>query len=302
MAILLVTGGAGFIGSHLVEQLYKDKTVTEIRVVDTCLFGKKVRKHYNARVKYYDVCITDTTAMNLLMTGVDYVFHLAALISAPGSINEPIEYEKINTIGTLTLLELAKKHEVRSFIFSSSCAVYGDTTDTTETTDTFRPLNPYAFTKLQCERYCNMYTEHFGLNTVILRYFNVYGPGQDLGREYGAVVPLFINNILNDRPITIYGDGKQSRDFVHVVDIARANIHAVTAGLTGTYNVGTGVSSSILDIQSTITFITGKDTEILFDSPRQGDMRFVTCNNKKLTDTHFEFLYKDLDAGLSYTI
>lgn len=303
--IALVTGGCGFIGSQIVREL--QDTATEIRIIDDMSLGK----HSNVKGLKYVLhvgCITDSKLVRDVMTDVTHVFHCAALISVADSANFIEDYEYINTIGTITVLSAARNAGVKSVVFSSSCSVYGeDTIVLRNENSSLNPVSPYAMTKVHCENYCRYFADNTtsDMSIAVLRYFNVYGAKQDPSKNYAAAVPIFIKRGLEHQPITIYGDGHQSRDFVHVFDIARANVHAAINNLDGIYNIGSGDSTSIIDLAGTILSLTGNAVSndlINFEEARSGDMRFIECDNTKILESGFIFDYPTLSLGLAQMI
>ena len=225
MKRVLVTGGAGFIGSHIVEHFQGQ---AEVRVLDNLRSGFK---HNLAGLEheFIEGSILDRDLVRQAVDGMDYIFHLAAMISVPESMQKPIECTEINTNGTLVVLEEAAKAKVKKLVLSSSAAIYGDNPVVPKVETMFpEPKSPYAITKLDGEYYCKMFTAEGRLQTACLRYFNVFGPRQDPKSQYAAAVPIFIDRALKHEAIAIYGDGEQTRDFIFVKDIAAANAYFAT--------------------------------------------------------------------------
>ncbi len=297
--IVLVTGGAGFIGSHLVEHLQEKATV---RVLDNLRTGSKQNLDRLAH-EFCEGSITDRAAVRAAMAGVDYVFHLAAFVSVPESVEKPVECVETNAIGTLIVLEEAARAGVRKLCASSSAAVYGDDPATPKVeTMPPAPRSPYAITKLDGEYYCAMFQRMGLLETVALRYFNVFGPRQDPHGAYAAAVPIFIESALAHRPITIYGDGEQTRDFVSVRDVVAANVHCASQpGLAGVYNVARGGRLTIIDLARNIIALTGSRSEIVHAPARAGDVRHSTASIEKLRAAGFE-AGADLEQALAATV
>ena len=226
---VLVTGGAGFIGSHIVEHF---QGRAEVRVLDNLRSGFK-HNLAGFEHEFIEASILDREAVRRAVEGVDYIFHLAAMISVPESMAKPIECNELNTNGTLVVLEEAAKAGVKKLVLSSSAAIYGDNPVVPKVETMFpEPKSPYAITKLDGEYYCRMFAAEGKLQTACLRYFNVFGPRQDPKSQYAAAVPIFIHRALKHEPITIYGDGEQTRDFIYVKDIAAANVYAATQPAT----------------------------------------------------------------------
>ena len=232
MAFFLVTGGAGFIGSHIVQELLRRKH--RVRVLDN--FSTGTRKNLSGFLDKIDLLegdIRDIAAVRKAVDGIDYVLHQAALASVERSIDDPLETNEVNVQGTLQLLEAARRASVRRFVLASSSSVYG-LSQRLPKRETMKPnpLSPYAITKLAAEKYCQVFFDLYGLKTTCLRYFNVFGPGQDPNSHYAAVIPKFILAMMNHRSPTIFGDGEQSRDFTYVSNAVQANILACTARAT----------------------------------------------------------------------
>jgi len=296
---VLITGGAGFIGSHIAEQL---QGRAEVRVLDNLRTGSRANLT-GLDVEFIEGSILDRTAVAAAVRGVDYVFHLAALVSVPESVRRPHECVALNVTGLLHVLEAAADAGVRKLCFSSSAAVYGDN-PVVPKLETMRPepRSPYAVTKLDGEYYCRQFAEGRGLATVALRFFNVFGPRQDPRSAYAAAVPIFMQQALAHQPLTIHGDGGQTRDFIYVRDIAAANIHAATtAGLTGVFNAGYGQRVRILELARQIITLAGSRSEIRFAPERAGDVRHSCANVDALRATGFRPL-SSLDAGLEETL
>ena len=235
---VLVTGGAGFIGSHIVEH-FQDHA--EVRVLDNLCSGFK-RNLSGLRCKFIQGSILDRQLVRQAIKGVDYIFHLAAMISVPESMQKPVECAETNTIGTLVVLEEAARAKVKKLVLSSSAAIYGDNPVVPKIETMLpEPKSPYAISKLDGEFYCRMFAAEGRLQTACLRYFNVFGPRQNPRSQYAAAVPIFIDRALKNKPITIFGDGEQTRDFIYVQDVVAANVFFATQSpATGVFNVACG--------------------------------------------------------------
>ena len=247
--------------------------------------------------------IMDRTLMRKAMEGVDYVFHLAAMISVPESMDKPVECTEINTIGTLIVLEEAARAGVKKLTFSTSAAIYGDNPVTPKEETMFpEPKSPYAITKLDGEYYCGLFTREGRLQTACLRYFNVFGPRQDPKSQYAAAVPIFVDKAVRNEPITIYGDGEQTRDFIYVKDIAAANVFFATqAPETGVFNVAYGKRITINDLARTLCRLTGSRSEIRYAPSRAGDVKHSLAAVDKLLAAGFT-PQGSLAAGLEATV
>ena len=280
---VLVTGGAGFIGSHLVEALIK--------------FGARVTILDNFSTGSLNNLTSVLTLINLFYADIsspysclkatknkDMVFHLAAFISVPGSISNPDLCYTINTQGTKNLLEACKEYEVKTFMLSSSAAVYGNKNESCIETDAPNPQSPYAQSKIDGERLCKEYAEKESFNTACLRYFNVYGERQNPNGEYAAAAAKFKQNLLSKQPLTIYGDGKQTRDFIHVSKIVEANLKiAMMENLKGDiFNIGSGKSIDLFQlIEQLEQELNVKKTDITFQGSRKGDILHSQANCEK---------------------
>ncbi|WP_152285560.1 SDR family oxidoreductase [Flavicella marina] len=298
MGKYIITGGAGFIGSHIAEQLLK--LGHEVVVVDSLRTGFK-KNLEGMNVAFINGDIRDENLMNRVIHNANAVFHLAALVSVPESLLKMKECIEINTLGTLNVLDAARENDACKVVLSTSAANYGDNPILPKVETMFpEPMTPYAITKLDGEYYLKMYLDQYKLETASLRYFNVFGPRQDPKSAYAAAVPIFINKALQNQPITIYGDGSQTRDFIYVKDVVRANILASQIG-NETYNVALGHSTSILELAEKIKEITNSKSEIVFLDERPGDIKHSKADTTKFNKLGFEPIYS-LDTALHETI
>jgi UDP-glucose 4-epimerase len=269
----LVTGGAGFIGSHVVARLLQDGW--QVRVLDDLSSGDRA-KLPAGDIEFIEGDIRDPQTCKTACTGCDAVFHLAALVSVVGSVENPSLNHDINITGTLNMMTAARDANVRRFVFSSSAAVYGDAEQVpTEETQPLKPQSPYAVSKACGEMYGKNFHDLYGLEVVSLRYFNVFGPRQNVTSGYAAVIPAFVKAALSGRQPIVYGDGLQTRDFVFVENVADANLKAATAsGVAGhVFNVAGGVQTSLLDLIAALELATGKKLEPRFEPARSGEVR-----------------------------
>ena len=296
---VLVTGGAGFIGSHLVEH-FQGKA--DVRVLDNLRSGY-LENLEGFEVEFIEGSILDLDILRQAMEGVDYVFHLAAMISVPESMSCPVDCVEINTVGTLNVLEAAAAAGAKKLCFSTSAALYGDNPIVPKREEMYpEPKSPYAVTKLSGEYYCGMFTTEGRLATTCLRYFNVFGPRQDPGSQYAAAVPIFVSRALKGETITIFGDGEQTRDFIYVKDIVAANaFFAMNEDMCGVYNVAYGGSITINELARKIVALTGSSSVIAHAPERAGDVKHSCAAVDKLAATGFEAT-SNFDAGLAKTI
>jgi UDP-glucose 4-epimerase len=296
---ILVTGGAGFIGSHLVEHF---RGRAEVRVLDNLRSGFR-RNLDGCQHQLIEASILDRDAVRAAVEGVDYVFHLAAMISVPESISKPVECKEINALGTLMVLEEAARAGVKKLIFSSSAAIYGDSPVVPKVeTMPAEPGSPYALTKLDGELCCHRFTSEGRLPTAALRYFNVFGPRQDPQSQYAAAVPIFIDRAVKNLPITIYGDGEQTRDFVYVKDVVAANVFFATQSTaTGVHNVAYGNHVTIQQLARDIVRLTQSSSTILHAPARPGDVKHSLASVAKLRAAGF-VPAGNFSDGLQHTI
>ena len=269
----LVTGGAGFIGSHIVEELLRSGA--SVRVLDNFSSGKRENLEvFRGDLEILEADLRDAQAIKAATRDVDLVFHLAAFVSVPQSMLDPETCFAINVAGTVTLLEAARQAGVHKVVLSSSAAVYGnpDKFPTDEKTP-LQPLSPYALSKQVNEQYAHLYTHTFNLPVTALRYFNVYGPRQRPDSDYAAAISIFTRQLVNGEPITIFGDGKQSRDFIFVKDVVRANLQAAESDAAGeAFNICAGCETTLLDLLEELSEVSPHQPEVRFEAPRPGDI------------------------------
>jgi Nucleoside-diphosphate-sugar epimerases len=278
---VIVTGGMGFIGSHLTEKLLKDNQVT---VIDNGITGRMENIEHLLDHKNLTL-INDSIAdlnLNEIFQGKDYVFHLAAIPSVPRSVKDPYSSNEANITGTLKVLIAAKDAGIKKVVFSSSSSVYGDTPTLPKREDMpINPMSPYAITKATGEMYCRVFQEIYGLQTVCLRYFNVFGQRQDPNSQYAAVIPKFITAILENENPMIYGNGEQSRDFTFVKHVVDANILSCKSDKTGVFNVACGRRITINQLVDYINEIIGKNIKPVYTDSRSGDIKHSLADISK---------------------
>ncbi|MDZ4120900.1 MAG: SDR family oxidoreductase [Candidatus Cloacimonadaceae bacterium] len=302
----LVTGGAGFIGSNIVSVLLSRGH--EVVVLDNFATGKRenilpLMKDPNMTMIEGD--LRSFHIVRAAVKGVDYILHQGALPSVPRSINDPITSNDVNILGTLNILEAAKEFGVKRVVCASSSSIYGNS-ETLPKVETMpvNPLSPYALTKYAQERYCQVFSVLYGLETVSLRYFNVFGPRQDPTSQYSAVIPKFIKMIMNDKEPTIYGDGSQSRDFTYVENNIEANILACSAPKAAgeVFNIACGERYTLIDLVNMINEILGKNIEPKFAPDRAGDVKHSLADIDKAKDMLGYEVKVDFRAGLERTV
>jgi len=275
MATYVVTGGGGFIGSHIVEELLRRRET--VKLIDNFSTGKRANvEAFKNTAEIIEADISDTKNLPELFKGADYVIHQAAIPSVPKSILDPVTSHRSNVNGTLNVLVAARDAGVKRVVYASSSSLYGDSPTLPKHEEMMpKPLSPYGAQKLFGEMYCQVFTRSYGLETVALRYFNVFGPRQDPSSPYSGVLALFIPAVLQDRQPTIHGDGLQSRDFTYVQNVVEANLLSCTVpGVGGqVFNIARGDRITVNSILQQINKITGKDIAPIYSEPRAGDIK-----------------------------
>jgi UDP-glucose 4-epimerase len=304
---ILVTGGAGFIGSHLVERLLA--AGDRVKVVDDLSTGKRENLVQHEALEFIEGDIRDASLIDRCARTMDAVVHLAAVASVQASMDDPVRTHQVNFDGTLNLLEASRRHGIKRFIYACSAAVYGDAASIPVPEEAMpRPLSPYAVDKLSGEHYLLHYYRSHGLAATSFRFFNIYGPRQDPSSPYSGVISIFVERLLRNQPVTVYGDGTQTRDFVYVADLADLLARAVRSleGNGGVFNVGTGRQHSLLQLLAHLEKLTGKKIERRHEPARAGDIRHSCADVTRLTGayggapaTPFEQGLKKLLASLA---
>jgi nucleoside-diphosphate-sugar epimerase len=283
---ILVTGGAGFIGSHLVDRLLGEGF--EVTVLDDFSTGRMQNVSHHRNLEEFHLVRGDVRDIGLVkkvVEDVDAVFHEAALMDIPLSIENPLLFNDVNLAGTLNLLKACLDSDVKRFVFASSAAVYGDSKAAKKRENTLcKPISPYAVSKLAAENYVKVFNELYGLETVSLRYFNVYGPRQVFGSSYCAVITAFISRLLSRQPPIIYGDGRQTRDFVHVDDVVSANMLALRSknAVGEVFTIASGAAISVYELATRLQQITHTESlKPIFTERRAGDIKHCSADVSK---------------------
>ncbi|MEK7449543.1 MAG: SDR family oxidoreductase [Planctomycetota bacterium] len=279
--IYLVTGGAGFIGSHIVDALVKRGQ--KVRVLDNFSAGRMANLQESiTKIELIRGDIRDLKTIRKAVRGVKYVIHQAALRSVPKSLDQPVEFNEVNVTGTMNLLMASRSARVKRFIFASSSSVYGENQHLPQKESGVpQPISPYAATKLMGEIYCRIFSQNYKLETVALRYFNVFGPRQSLESQYAVVVPKFITCLLKNQRPPVHGDGKQSRDFSYVDDVVSANLLSLRAPAQScgrVYNIACRKRYRVLDLLRCLNKLMGKNIKPIFTPPRLGDVRHTMAD------------------------
>lgn len=298
---ILITGGLGFIGSHIAEELMDDNNILILDDLSTGNINNlKNPNHENLKIVGKDIRQTN---LNELTENIDYIFHLAAMASVPLSIDKPTECTDINLNATIKLLKSAVENDVKKIIFSSSSSVYGQNRNMPlKETEIPAPKSPYAASKASCELYLHSFYDSYDLNYTALRYFNVFGPKQDKNSQYAAVIPNFISAILEGEQPVIYGDGEQTRDFVFVKDVVKANINAAESDYNGIINIASGEKLSINQLFEIIKKTLDSNLEPKYLPERQGDIKHSLADVKKMENINFKIDSTNFEKQLEETI
>ncbi|MFH1690904.1 MAG: SDR family oxidoreductase [Candidatus Eisenbacteria bacterium] len=304
MSVMLVTGGAGFIGSHIAERLLE--LGHDLRILDNFSTGRRENlSSFEDGIEIIEADLRDVSSVERAVKGVEFVFHEAALASVPRSVSDPVSCNEVNVTGTLNLLVASRGAGVRRVVYASSSSVYGDDPELPKRENmTPSPESPYAVSKLAAENYCRAFSSLYGLECVSLRYFNVFGPRQDPGSEYSAVVPLFLTALFEGRQPVIYGDGEQSRDFTYVANVVDANILALSAdGAAGeTFNIACGCTATVNELLSRLQGITGASLTARHEDARPGDVKHSFADISKAKDVLGLAPKVSFEDGLTLTV
>jgi len=306
MSNVLVTGGAGFIGSNLTEALLKEGHL--VRVLDNFSTGKKENlsfDHAYSSLEIIEADIRDLTACRGAVKGVECVFHQAALPSVQRSVEDPLTCNSVNVGGTLNILLAARDAGVKRLIYASSSSVYGDTPTLPKREDMPpNPLSPYALQKYVGEEYCRLFFRLYGLETISLRYFNIFGPRQDPNSIYSAVIPRFIDALIEGRPPIIFGDGEQSRDFTYIENVIHANLLAISAEqLNGeAINIACGRRTSLRQLLNILKDITGSRVSPVYHEPRKGDVKHSLADIRRAKQALNYEPKIEIETGLKRTV
>jgi len=302
---VLVTGGCGFIGSHICKKLLEKGY--NVRVLDNLSYGKL--ENINAirdKIEFTEGDIRSKKDVEKACEGIDFILHQAALRSVPRSIDFPADFAEVNDFGTVNLLEAARKSNVKRVVFASSSSVYGIAKKfPVKESDELNPVSPYSLTKLVGEKYMKLYNDVFGLETISLRYFNAFGERQDPNSQYSGVIPIFAKKMLKGEQPAIFGNGKQSRDFTYVSNVAEANIKALKAKNSAcgqAFNISAGKSTSLLELVEKLNKILGTKIEPMFAEKRKGDVQ-KTMGSAEKAKKFLNFEVKEgFEEGLKKTV
>jgi len=299
----IVTGGAGFIGSNLAEHLARDHDVV---IIDNLSSGRWENIEHligHPRVTFIEGSVTDLALLTGAFAGADGIFHQGAIASVPRSVEKPLETNAVNVGGTVNVLWAAKECGVPAVVAASTSAIYGDDpVFPKHETMAPTPLSPYAVSKLAGEYYGKVFSDLYGIRTVFLRYFNVFGPRQDPNSEYAAVIPKFITRLLAGKPPIIYGDGEQTRDFIFVADVVRANVQAMEGNASGVFNIAGGRRISLNELAARLSGIAGMHARPLYGPVRPGDVRDSLADISRARDAFGFSPRSTVDEGLRETV
>jgi UDP-glucose 4-epimerase len=294
---VLVTGGAGFIGTHTVRLLLD--TRHQVTVLDNLSNGRRQNLPAHPFLRLVIGDITDSEAVADALSDTDCVLHLAAQVSVASSVEDPIGSCRDNMLGFVTVLEQTRRAGITRFVYASSAAVYGSPQELPlQETSSTAPLSPYGLEKLVNEQYAALYRELHGLSALGMRYFNVYGPGQDAASPYSGVISRFVERLSSGRPLCIHGDGLQTRDFVYVQDVAAANIAALSGAAEGVVNVGTGSSRTLLELIETLGQVAGITPIVTHDAARKGDIPHSSMSTARVKQLFGNITTTSLEQGL----
>ena len=304
MRTCLVTGGAGFIGSHITEALVHRGD--RVRVLDNLSTGNRQNlQSFEREIEFLEGDVADLATVSRAVSGVNCVFHQAALPSVPRSVETPLDTHRTCVTGTLTLLHAAQQAGVQRVVYAASSSAYGNLSVTAKRESNLpEPLSPYAAAKLSGELYCRAFFHTFQLETVAIRYFNVFGPRQDPDSPYSAVIPLFIKALLQEKQPTIHGDGLQTRDFTFVANVVHGNLLAAdaTQAVGKTINVGNGHSTSLNELLTALNGLLGTDVEPKYIAPRPGDVRHSLADISLARELLGYEPQVDFESGLRQTL
>ncbi len=299
MKKVLITGGAGFIGSHTADLLMEQGIA--VRVLDNLSSGHRHNlpvQHPLLEFVKGDIC--DAQAVNSAMQGVSHCLHLAAQVSVVASLEDPEFSAKQNIVGYVNVLDACRKHKVSRLVYASSAAIYGEPPSLPLDENTaVKQLSPYGLEKQVNELYADMYHRLYAFSSLGMRFFNVYGPRQDPKSPYAGVIALFVDRITAAQPVTVFGDGMQTRDFIYVRDVARTNVAALKNKYQGACNVATGKRTSLLDLINTLSALTGNKTDVKFAPPRTGDIVHSLANPARMNNELKTVAESTLEEGLA---
>jgi nucleoside-diphosphate-sugar epimerase len=304
MSKYLVTGGAGFIGSNIAEKLVEQGE--RVVIIDDLSTGSEENiRHVRGDVEFLEGDIRNAALVRKALKGVSRVIHQAALASVPRSIENPVLVNDVNVGGTVVMLEESRRAGVDVFVYAASSSAYGDTEILPKREEMLpQPLSPYAVSKLTGEYYCSVYSRAYGLPTLSLRYFNIFGPRQDPQSQYAAVIPIFVSHLMRDERPTIFGDGEQSRDFTYVENVVNANLRAAVCERARgqVVNVACGVSYTVNDLFRRLKDLIGSSVVPIYDEPRTGDVKHSMADISRARETFGYDVSVSFESGLERTV